>query len=55
MAKDPIKNKTNKTYSNMTSSKQSYSTTTGPGDLNIMSTEETELKSNLIKMIKAFK
>ena len=55
MAKGPQKNTINKSQGNMAPSEHSYPTTPSPGYPNTTKTQENDLKSNLIKMIEAFK
>jgi hypothetical protein len=55
MAKIPQKYTINKSQGNMTPPKHSYSTTASPGYPNTTETQENYLKSNIIKMIEAFK
>jgi hypothetical protein len=52
MAKGPGKNRSNKYQDSMTQSKHTYSTTASPGEPNTNETQENDLKSNLIKMIR---
>jgi hypothetical protein len=55
MAKGPRKKIINKSQGNLIPLEHSYCTTASPGYPNAMETQENGLKSNLIKMIEAFK
>jgi len=55
MAKGPRKKTINESQGNVTPPENSYSTTARLGYPNTTEAEENDLKSNLIKMIEAFK
>lgn len=55
MAKGHQKNTINKSQVKMTPPKNSYTNTASPSYTNITKTQENDIKSNIIKMIKCFK
>ena len=55
VAKGQCENTEHKNQGNVALSAQSYSTPASPGHLNTTEAQENDLKSNLMKMIEAFK
>jgi hypothetical protein len=55
MVKGQYKNTINKSQGNMGPPEPSYGTTASPGYSNTAEAQENDLKSNLMKMIEAFK